>query len=64
MRRVRRVLESVKGRGKGLIDLHCGNNLLTNQYGQVSPALQFMHLMPYIDSLWFGEGFEYNAGPA
>ena len=23
-----------------------------------------MHLMPYIDSLWFGEGFDYSAGPA
>ena len=22
--------------------------------------MQFMHLMPYIDSLWLGEGYDYN----
>ena len=64
MRRVRRVLEASKGRDAGLIDLHCGNNLLGTQYGRVSPALQFMHLMPYLDSLWFGEGYDYNEEPA
>ena len=62
MRRIRRVLETSRGRGHGLIDLHCGNNLLGPSYGRVSPALQFMHLMPYIDSLWFGEGFDYQRG--
>ena len=62
MRRIRRVMEQVKGAGNGLIDLHCGNNMLGDSYGHVSPALQFMHLMPYIDSLWFGEGFEYGSG--
>ena len=62
MRRIRRVMEQVKGAGNGLVDLHCGNNMLGDSYGHVSPALQFMHLMPYIDSLWFGEGFEYGSG--
>ena len=38
----------------------CGNNFLGTQYGQVSPQLQFMHLMPYIDSVWFGEGYDYQ----
>ena len=60
MRRVRRTLEAAHGKGDGLIDLHCGNNLLGTQYGEVSPALQFMHLMPYINSLWFGEGYDYR----
>jgi len=60
MRRVRRMLQTEKGVGKGLIDLHCGNNFPGATYGHVSPALQFMHLMPYIDSLWFGEGFDYS----
>ena len=60
MRRVRRTLDTEHGPGRGLIDLHCGNNLLGTQYGEVSPQLQFMHLMPYIDSLWFGEGYDYR----
>ena len=60
MRRVRRVLQAAKGAGRGLIDLHCGNNFLTDSYGKVSPALQFMHLLPYVDSLWFGEGYDYS----
>ena len=51
-----------------LVDLHCGNNLPgtpgnPNTYGHVQPALQFMHLMPYIDSLWFGEGYNYDEPP-
>ena len=51
-----------------LIDLHCGNNLPgtpgnPNTYGHVQPALQFMHLLPYIDSLWFGEGYNYDEPP-
>lgn len=29
----------------------------------MQPALQFMHLFPYIDSLWFGEGYDYNEEP-
>ena len=29
----------------------------------MQPALQFMHLMPYIDSLWFGEGYNYDEAP-
>ena len=52
-----------KSRGRRLtVDLHSGNNLAEQRYGRVSPALQFMHLFPYVDSLWFGEGFD-MAGP-
>ena len=66
MRRVRRVMQEEKA--GCLIDLHCGNNLPgtpgnPNTYGHVQPALQFMHLFPYIDSLWFGEGYDYDAPP-
>ena len=43
-----------------MVDLHCGNNFLGTQYGMVSPALQFMHLLAYVDSLWFGEGYDYD----
>lgn len=49
MRRVRRVLQAETD-GRGLLDLHCGNNMHA-QYGDVSPALQFMHLLPYVDGL-------------
>jgi len=30
----------------------------------VSPALQFLGLFPYVDSLWLGEGASYEKGPA
>jgi hypothetical protein len=33
MRRVRRLLDLE--RPHGLVDLHCGNNMLTDQYGKV-----------------------------
>ena len=29
----------------------------------MSPALQFMHLLAYVDTLWFGEGYDYNESP-
>ena len=63
IRRVRAVLQRELG-GKGLLDLHSGNNNHPNhqgKYGSVSPALQYMGVLPHIDSLWFGEGFDYQA---
>ena len=48
MRRVRRVMQAEAAGGRApLVDLHCGNNLHA-KYGDVSPALQFMHLLPYV----------------
>ena len=47
MRRVRRVLEAAKGRGKGLIDLHCGNNLI----GTVRRALETAYFHPRLTSI-------------
>jgi hypothetical protein len=63
IRRVRSVLQRERG-SRGLLDLHSGNNNHPNhkgKYGAVSPALQYMGVLPHIDSLWLGEGFEYNS---
>ena len=54
MLRIRRVLSSNIG-SEALIDLHQSNGSATG------PALSYMMFMPYIDSLWFGESFHYNA---
>ena len=62
IRRVRAVLQRELGEN-GLLDLHSGNNNHPNhqgKYGSVSPALQYMGVLPHVDSLWFGEGFDYQ----
>jgi hypothetical protein len=61
LRRVRAVLQRERGE-RGLLDLHSGNNANPNwsgRYGSVSPAIQYMGTFPHVDSLWFGEGFDY-----
>ncbi len=57
MKRVRKVMD--RARPGSLIDFHSGNNF-HEQYGLSNCANQYMEHFPYIDSLWFGEGFEYN----
>ena len=57
MKRCRKVLDAAKH--GCLIDMHSGNNF-DPRYGLVSPALQYMMLMPYMDSLMLGEGFQTN----
>jgi hypothetical protein len=52
--RIRRVLSATKG-DRGLIDLHSGN------FSQGGPALSYMMFFPFIDSLWFGESFQYDS---
>ena len=51
MLRVRNVLGA-----EGVIDHHA------NQHGDSggSPATNYMELFPFIDRLWYGEGFDYN----
>ena len=57
MKRCRKVMDAAK---EGcLIDLHSGDNF-DPVYGGVSPALQYMHLMPYMDSTMFGEGYQHG----
>lgn len=60
MQRVRKVME--RTRPGALIDFHSGNNFAP-EYGLSSPANQYLEHFPYIDSLWFGEGYDYNETP-
>lgn len=59
MQRVRKILDQKDG---CLIDLHSWNHR-NERAGQVNCALLYMELLPYVDSLWFGEGFDYNKDP-
>jgi len=60
MQRVRKVMD--QERPGCLIDFHSGNNFHP-QYGLSNCANQYMEHFPYIDSLWFGEGFDYDESP-
>jgi hypothetical protein len=60
MKRVRKVLD--RTRPGCLIDFHSGNNFTFHDY-RTSPANQYMAHFPYINSLWFGEGYNYNESP-
>jgi hypothetical protein len=60
MKRVRKVMQ--RSRSGCLIDFHSGNNFHP-EYGLNNCANQYIELFPYIDSLWFGEGFDYNEPP-
>lgn len=57
MKRVRRTMDS--SRPGSLIDFHSGNEFYFNDL-RISPACKYMEHLPYIDSLWFGEGYEYE----
>ena len=59
MKRSRKVLDHAPGRQRGLIDHHCGQSFWLRG-GQVSCALKHMEHFAYIDSLWFGESFNYQ----
>jgi len=60
MKRVRKVLDRSK---EGcLIDFHSGNNFHPN-YGLCNVLGQYMELLPSVDSLWIGEGFDYETTP-
>ena len=60
MRRVRKVMD--RARPGCLIDFHSGNEFPFNDL-RVSPANKYMEHFPYINSLWFGEGYDYNESP-
>jgi hypothetical protein len=57
MKRVRKTIDRAKD--GCLIDFHSGNNF-DPMYGSSSPMNQYLELMPYIDSLWIGEGYDYE----
>jgi hypothetical protein len=60
MQRMRRVL--ARGRPAPMIDLHSANQYNRND-GFASSANLYLEHFPYIDRLWFGEYFDYNALP-
>ena len=64
MRRTRAVLDRGcrLGRRKCEIDFHSGNTL-AGVNRRVSAILAIMQHLPYIDSLWLGEGYHYGHGP-
>jgi len=58
MLRVRRVLDSFRPETKKLIDFHGAD--MTQYWGNANTANSYAHLFPYMDSLWFGEFFNYS----
>jgi hypothetical protein len=52
LKRMRKVMEAVKP--GCLIDLH------SNTAFSKGPAIQYTEFFPYVDKVWFGEGFHYN----
>jgi hypothetical protein len=60
MKRVRKVMD--RARPGCLTDFHSGNEFPFGDL-RVSPANKYMEHFPYIDSLWFGEGYDYNETP-
>jgi hypothetical protein len=60
MKRVRKVLD--RGRPDALIDLHSANQFNVRD-GFANSANLYMEHFPYIDRLWFGEYFDYDAPP-
>ena len=55
MKRVRKILQ--RSRPGSMLDLH------SNTAFSHGPANQYMEFFPFIDSLWFGESFNYNETP-
>jgi hypothetical protein len=55
LKRMRKVME--RSRPGCLIDLH------SNTGFSIGPANQYAEFFPYVDRLWFGESFQYDAMP-
>jgi hypothetical protein len=60
MKRVRKILD--QKRPGCLIDLHSWNHF-NDMAGWANCLNLYMEHTPYIDSLWIGEGFDYNESP-
>ncbi len=60
MKRMRKTMD--RAADSCLIDFHSGN-AFHPAYGLNSPANNYMELLPYINSVWFGEGYDYNSKP-
>ena len=59
MKRVRKVMD--RTRPGCLIDFHCGDEFI--RACSISAANKYMEHFPYINSLWFGECYDYNEPP-
>jgi Family of unknown function (DUF6067) len=60
MERIRKAL--MRGNPGGLIDVHSANQY-DKRDGFASSANLYLEQLPFIDRLWFGEYFDYNAPP-
>lgn len=60
LKRVRKAMD--RARPGCLIDLHAGNTFHP-AYGMNNVLSLYMELLPYVDSLWIGEGFDYGESP-
>jgi hypothetical protein len=60
MKRVRKTLD--RNRPNALIDLHSANQYNVRD-GFASSANLYLEHFPYLNRLWFGEYFDYNAAP-
>lgn len=60
---MKRVARLFSRRAGSQIDLHSWNHM-DARAGKTSSALQYMELLPYVDRVWLGEGFDYeNTAP-
>ena len=55
LKRIRKVMD--RNRPGCLIDLHSNTDF------SCGPANQYMEFFPYVDRIWFGEGFDYDQPP-
>lgn len=60
MKRIRKTMD--RARPGCLIDFHSGNNF-SPAYGLNNVYSLYMELLPYVDSMWIGEGFDHNESP-
>jgi hypothetical protein len=60
MKRIRKTMD--RAADSCLMDFHSGN-AFEPAYGLNSPANDCMEVFPYVNSLWLGEGYDYNSKP-
>ena len=60
MKRMRKTMD--RAADSCLMDFHSGN-AFEPAYGWNSPANDCMEVFPFVNSLWLGEGYDYNSDP-
>ena len=61
MKRLRKSLDLASD--SCLLDFHCSDTYLDNNNRRISPMNYYMEHLPYINSLWFGEQYNYDLAP-